>query len=138
MTPVPNGPTPDADQNTSKSGFSLRTAGLIVGGAGIVTLGISGYFGLHAKGLVSDSKADGHCDPQNVCDAEGGAKRDDAKSAANVATATLLAGAALTAVGVTLFFVGAPKKSEAPAAAWVRATPVIGPKQTAMVVEGRF
>jgi serine/threonine-protein kinase len=115
----------------------LRTAGLIVGGAGIVTLGISGYFALHAKSLNADSNADGHCDTQNECDALGGSKRNDAKSAANGATVTVLAGSALTALGVTLFFVGRSKK-EQPQAARLEALPVLGPSEAAMFLRGRF
>jgi hypothetical protein len=114
----------------------LRTAGLIVGGAGILTLGVSGFFALRAKSLNNDSKADNHCDAQNQCDAIGGSKRGDAQSAANAATVTVLAGSALTALGVTLFFVGKPK--EQPHTASVEALPVFGPGQAAMIVRGCF
>jgi hypothetical protein len=130
------GATPPLDTSTAKPP-PLRTAGLIVGGAGIVTLGISGYFALHAKSLNSDSTADGHCDAQNQCDALGGSKRDDAKSAANAATVTVLAGTALTALGVTLFFVGRSRKEQAQSAR-VEALPVFGPSQAAMFLCGRF
>jgi hypothetical protein len=130
------GSTPPLDTSTAKPP-PLRTAGLIVGGAGIVTLGISGYFALHAKSLNSDSTADGHCDAQNQCDALGGSKRDDAKSAANAATVTVLAGTALTALGVTLFFVGRSRKEQAQSAR-VEALPVFGPSQAAMFLCGRF
>lgn len=121
---------------SSTTATPLRTAGLIVGGAGIVTLGLSGYFALHAKGLNGDSNAGGHCDAQNQCDTVGAGKRDDAKSAANAATVTLLAGGALTALGVTLFLIKRPK--EQVQATQLEALPVFDRNQAAMVLRGQF
>jgi hypothetical protein len=126
-----------ADSGASTGGAPLRTVGLVVGGAGIVGLGVGTFFGLHAKSLNDQSKQDGHCTPSNECDAIGGANRDDAKSAANVATVALIAGGVLTATGVTLFLVGGPKNKEA-SAARVEATPLLGWNEAAMVVRGRF
>ncbi|HVJ15557.1 MAG TPA: hypothetical protein VM686_08950, partial [Polyangiaceae bacterium] len=114
----------------------LRTIGLIVGGAGLVSLGVGGFFGLQAQSLNEDSKADGHCDAQNQCDATGGEKREDAKSAATVSTIAFVAGGVLTATGVTLFLVGGPKKQEA--AAHVVATPAVGRNEAGMIIRGRF
>jgi hypothetical protein len=123
------------DSVAPAKGAPLRTLGLVVGGAGVVTLGLSGYFGLHASGLNSDSK--GGCDANNNCDAAGLAKRNDAVSASNIATITLVAGGVLTAAGVTLFLVGGPKEAKADAAR-VEATPAVGPGVAAMLVRGRF
>jgi hypothetical protein len=126
--PRPNG--------TSSTVAPLRVPGLIIGGVGLVTLGVSGFFALRAKSLNSDSKADGHCDAQNQCDEIGGALRDDAKTAANVATVTVLAGGALTALGVTLFLL--KPRQEQTHAARVEALPLIGMDQAGMVLRGRF
>jgi hypothetical protein len=115
----------------------LRTIGLVAGGAGVATLGIAGLFGLRASGAEGDSNANGHCSPKNECDSFGGAKRDDAKSAADVSTALLVTGAVLTATGVTLFLVGRPTR-EAPTSARVEATPVLARNAATMVVRGQF
>jgi hypothetical protein len=137
--PVPGAAGPaTADTGVATKGPPLRMIGLVVGGAGIVGLGLSGFFGLRAKSLNDESKQDGHCTASNECDAMGGAKRDDAKSAANVATVALIAGGVLTATGVTLFLVGGPKAKDASVARRVEATPVLGWNEAAMVVRGRF
>lgn len=125
------------DTGVSAGRPPLRTIGLIVGGAGIVGLGVGTYFGLRANSLNDESKQDGHCTVSNECDATGGAKRDDAKSAANMATAVLVAGGVLTATGLTLFFLGGSKGKKASAAS-VEATPVVGWNHATMVVRGRF
>jgi serine/threonine-protein kinase len=114
----------------------LRLPGLIIGGVGIVTLGVSGIFALRAVSLNSESKENGHCDAQNQCDDIGGPKRDEAKTAANVATVTVLAGTALTALGVTLFLL--KPRSEHAQSAHVEALPVFGRDQAGMALQGRF
>jgi hypothetical protein len=96
---------------------------------------VGGFFGLRAKSLNDQSNQNGHCTASNKCDPIGGAKRDDAKGAATVATAMLIAGSVLTATGVTLFLVGGPKEQRV---ARVEATPVVSWNQAAMVVRGRF
>jgi hypothetical protein len=133
--PVVAGPGSD-DTEAPRTVAPLRVPGLIIGGVGLVTLGVSGVFALRASSLNSDSKADGHCDAQNQCDDVGGAMRDDAKTAANVATVTVLAGGALTALGVTLFLLK-PRK-EHTQAAQLDALPLLGPGQAGLVLRGQF
>jgi len=138
-TDVKPGPTniespPDAQSTHTVA--PLRLPGLIIGGVGIVTLGVSGIFALRASSLNSESKENGHCDAQNQCDDIGGAKRDDAKAAANVATVTVLAGGALTALGVTLFLL--KPKQEHSHAAHVEALPLLGREQAGMALRGSF
>jgi len=141
LTPPPNASVasaPDADARTqpASSKAGVRTAGLIVGGAGIVALGVSGIFALRAKSQNDDSNADGHCDAQNRCDATGGSARDSAKSSATAATIALLAGSALTLTGVTLFVLGSTKTKEHTAR--IEAVPVFGFREAAFVLNGRF
>jgi hypothetical protein len=141
-TPAPP-PTPPvdvaADSSTPQSrpffnGSPLQTAGLVVAGAGVVGLGVSAYFGLHASGLNSDSNADGHCD-RSGCDPYGFGKRSDAADASSAATVFLLAGAGLTAAGATLFFIGGSKRAESTA---IHATPVVAPGVAAVSLGGQF
>lgn len=121
---------------TQRTVAPLRLPGIIIGSVGLVTLGVSGIFALRASSLNSESKEDGHCDAQNQCDDTGGAKRDDAKSAANVATVTVLAGTALTALGVTLFLL--KPRTERAQSAHVEALPIFGRDQAGMALQGRF
>jgi hypothetical protein len=123
-----------ADVGVPTAGAPLRTIGLVVGGVGVVGLGVGGYFVLRSKGLDDESKEDGHCNAQNECDRVGGAKRDDAFSAARIATVAFIAGGVLTATGVTLFLVGGPKKHTAS----VEAAPVAGQGVAGLTVRGAF
>ncbi|HWP09571.1 MAG TPA: hypothetical protein VNN72_27710 [Polyangiaceae bacterium] len=125
-----------AEQTGASKGPPLRTIGLIVGGVGIVGLGVGGVFALQANSANKESKEDGHCDAQNQCDTVGGEKRDDAKSAASVATVMFITGGVLTAAGVTLFLVGSPKRKSS--GALVQATPVLGRNDAGLVVRGSF
>jgi hypothetical protein len=122
------------EASATKSGMPpLQIAGLIVGGAGIVALGVSGFFGLRASSLNEDSKAG--CNDQNFCTPDALAKRDDAIGAANVATVTLIAGGVLAATGVTLFIVGGKKKGH-PDQVTISATPVVAWDRAGIVLSG--
>jgi hypothetical protein len=127
-------PARDVPQTPKEeSGVSpLRIVGLSMGGVGLVGLGLSAYFGLHG-----DSKSDGHCDASNGCDRFGIGKRNDAVSASNAATISLIAGGVLAAAGVTCFFIGGPKDANRGEVS-VQVTPAIAPGAGAMVVRGRF
>jgi hypothetical protein len=126
-----------ADAGAATEGPPLRLIGLVTGGVGVIGLGLSAYFGLHAKSLYNDSNSDGHCDPSGECDSVGLEKRESAVSASTAATVSLLAGGILTVTGVTLFFVGAPKEKRTEAAR-VEAIPAVAPGVATMVVRGRF
>lgn len=109
----------------------LQVAGLVTGGLGVVMLGVSGVFGVQATNLNEESKVAGICDPDGNCSDAGFGKRNDAIDASQVATWTLLAGGALTAVGVTLFLVGG-------STAGVGAEPVLSPSEAGMRIRGWF
>jgi hypothetical protein len=113
----------------------IRTIGLITGGVGLASLGVSAFFALRAASLNDESKEGGHCDANNECDSTGLEKRDDAVSASTVATITLIAGGVLTSAGVALFFLGEPSK---PSEAAVHAAPLVGRYETGLALGGRF
>jgi hypothetical protein len=92
-----------------------RIAGIAVTGLGLVSLGVGAFFGLRAAGLKSDSD-DGHCRPDDACDVEGVALRDDARSAGTVSTVLFIAGGVAVAGGAVLFLT-APDAHAAPTAA---------------------
>jgi hypothetical protein len=121
-TPIPAPPPAPKDAGPAQTAAPspLRWIGVAVGGAGVVGLGLGTYFGIHATQLNSSSKENGHCNAQNQCDATGGARRDDALTAATISTAMFVAGGVLTATGVTLFILGAPHSDARRAAAELR------------------
>lgn len=121
-------------QRASRS-LPLRPIGLAVGGAGVLALGVSGYFALHAKGLDNDSKANEACNAQNQCEPAALSLRHDAVNAANVASVLLVTGAVLTASGVVLWVLGAPEHEEA---ARLAVTPLVGPGFSVLSVQGQF
>lgn len=130
-------PAEPSDNGAPSKTSTLRTMGLVIGGAGILGLGVSGFFALRTTSLNSESKSGGQCDADNQCDSAGLQKRNDAIRASNVATISLVAGGVLTAAGVTLFIVGGPKNARTDAS-HVEVTPTVGPGLAAMVLAGRF
>jgi hypothetical protein len=128
-TPAP----PPARDATSQPGPSgRRIAGLAVGGAGVVAIGVGSYLGLHAKSLFDDSGA--HCRADDHCDATGGQLRTDAKSAALTSTILFGFGGALIVTGVVLYVTGA--SASAPTS--ITLTPSGGPSQARLDLRGTF
>jgi hypothetical protein len=123
------------DRGALSSSSPLKTAGLIVGGAGVIGLGIGSVFGLKASGLNSDSNANGHCDSTG-CDSTGYDLRNDALDAARVSTALFIVGGVLVAGGVTLYFVGG-SPAERPTSR-VALTPIVGPAHAGVWLHGGF
>jgi hypothetical protein len=96
---------------TNRASF-LRPAGIGVGAAGIVALGVGTYFGLNAISKWNDSNRTcptTSCDPQSVSEAQ------DAKQAARIADVAVVAGLVAVAAGVVLYVMGAPKNVQATA-----------------------
>jgi hypothetical protein len=87
-------------------GSKQRVAGITVGALGIVGLGV----GAVAGGIAASkwSAAKGHCNG-TVCDADGVSDAGAAKTAGNVSTVALIAGAAALGVGIIVYQT-APKR----------------------------
>ena len=104
--PAPERDARDAPSSPSSSSgdvgaSGLRTAGWIVGGAGVVGLAVGGTIALLAK-----SSYDGAAGCEGtVCTAEGLRTRNSARSKGDVATVVFVAGATTMAVGVVLWIV---------------------------------
>ncbi|MFO0674983.1 MAG: hypothetical protein U0169_00475 [Polyangiaceae bacterium] len=96
---------PETPATSGSSG--LRTAGLVVGGAGLVGVGVGAVVGLLAMGDAGDAKAFCNAD-QSRCTQDGIDGYDRAKGKATVSTIAFVAGGVLTASGVALYFL-APK-----------------------------
>jgi hypothetical protein len=90
------------DRQSDSSGSAQRIAGIVVGSAGVVGLGVGVAFGVSAISKQNESDADGHCDAANTCDDTGLALRGEAITAATVSTVGILAGGAALVGGVVL------------------------------------
>ncbi|MEI9942208.1 MAG: hypothetical protein WDO69_33750 [Pseudomonadota bacterium] len=90
----------------SDPGTSQRITAIALGGMGIVSLGVGGFFGLSAQSSFSDSKS--ACNDNDVCTEHGKQLRDSAQSKALVSTITVGVGAAALITAGVLWF-AAPK-----------------------------
>jgi hypothetical protein len=102
------GSTSEPPADKPSSGSTMRTTGLVFGGVGIVGIGLGTFFGLQASSKWSDAKKECTDYPYD-CGAAGTDLRSSARSAATVSTVAFIAGGALLATGVVLYFT-APKK----------------------------
>jgi hypothetical protein len=103
-----------ADSKPSDAGKTQRLIAYTLGGAGIIGIGIGTAFGLSAISKNKKSNEQG-CDA-NECEPRAAEIRKDAQAAGNASTVAFIAGGALLAGGVVLFFT-APnaRASEKPA-----------------------
>ncbi len=102
----------------------LGPAGLVVGAAGLVSIGIGSYFGIQAISKSNDAK--NACSPSNCASASAVQTNNDAKSDAGAADVLMGAGLVAVIVGGILFFT-AP--SDPPPS-----TPPDGAKESARLV----
>jgi serine/threonine-protein kinase len=99
------------------SGSGMKTAGLIVAGAGAVALGVGTYLAFDAKGDYDAAKE--RCNG-TVCDDAPFQASEDARSQGTVATIVFVVGGAALATGAVLWFVAPSGSQEAPPAAGLR------------------
>ncbi len=138
-TPTPS-PAPAETPIERHRAFPMRPVGLVVGGAGIVSLALGSYFGATAISKSSDAKK--LCPPSSPCGNAGAvSENNDAKSDALISDITVIAGVA--AIGTGLFmFLTAPKEAaapseSAPSAAW-RLVPTIGTNAAGLTLHAAF
>lgn len=127
VTAAPS-PAPATTQPASDEPSGLgaqRIIALAVGGVGVIGLGVGTALALSAKSQYDDSLASCPRD-QNLCTAEGVAKRDDARQTGNIATVAFAVGGVALATGAALWFL-APSRSEK-TVAWtgLRVMPTFG------------
>ena len=92
-------PAPPPQESGSPA---LRVVGWLLVGVGVAAVGTGVYFAVQAKSKDSDAAA--FCDARG-CDAPGVDLGQDAKSAGDVATVAMIAGAALVAGGIAALIV---------------------------------
>ncbi|MCU0683472.1 MAG: hypothetical protein MUF34_14730 [Polyangiaceae bacterium] len=129
---------PAETQAAGSSGLStMRLGAYAAGGAGIIALGLGGFFGLRAISKNGDSEDKG-CDG-SLCSTEEGKKlRDDAVSAGNVATIATIAGVVLAGTGVTLFVLDLKKKPQGDGVGRVTFVPTVGRGDAGFSLVGTF
>jgi hypothetical protein len=113
-------------------GAPMRVAGLVTAGVGVVGVGVGAYFGLDAI----QKKSAANC-PQNECDLRNGgdpARQQAAMQSGRLSTIFFVAGAAVTAAGVTLWLV-APRT---PRAAGISLAPRVAFDGGGFAVDGRW
>jgi tetratricopeptide (TPR) repeat protein len=119
-------------------GRSQRIAGIALGGAGVIAMGVSGYMTLSARSKYNDA-LDKYCGGmKNNCDMTGLEETHDARSTANTATIVFFAGVAAVAGGAALYFLAPDKaeQAEQPSAFYI--TPSIAPDGVGVVLGGEL
>ncbi|MDI1435928.1 hypothetical protein [Polyangium sorediatum] len=121
---LPPPPPPPAPLPKPQGIGALGIAGIVVGGAGVLTMGASLGVGLAARARFDEAAP--FCDA-TYCDREGVAIRKDAKEFAGVGTTIFVPGAVLTAAGAALLVVSLATRGPADAAPKPRAALTLGP-----------
>lgn len=103
---LPRKETAAPQLGSSSSAKALRTAGVVVGAAGVAALATGGVFMLRAFALNADSNRDNHCSGDD-CDPQGYALRSDAVRMTHWATGFAIGGAALCLGGGVMYWFGA-------------------------------
>jgi len=117
---------------SSEGGWSAgRTAGLVVGVTGIVSLGIGAALGGVAMSKTSAAKD--HCNDSDYCDADGLDLRSQAIHMARGSTATLVIGGAFVVGGLVAFLVSPAQGDDTGAAPGATASLAIGPRGLQLV-----
>ncbi|MFO0735664.1 MAG: hypothetical protein U0270_07285 [Labilithrix sp.] len=99
-----NGNKIEPPKERPKGWSTQKTLGLVVAGAGVVGLGVGGFFGLKTQSTWNASKP--HCPNLECTDQEGVQLATDAKNYGTIATISTIAGGVLLIGGAVLFLTG--------------------------------
>jgi hypothetical protein len=137
LSPQKPPPPQEKAASTASAGSAQRVAGLVVGGAGLVALGLGVAFGASASSSWSSAQSECSTGPGNCpSHALAVSDHDSAVTAGTVSTVAFIAGGALLTGGLVLYFT-APKGG-APKTGALGVTPSIGPTGGSLQVLGRF
>jgi serine/threonine-protein kinase len=116
-----------------------RTAGVVVGGVGLVSIIVGAVTGGLALAKASSAKA--HCQPladATACDPAGLSLRSDGRTIANVANVALAVGGAAI-IGAVVLVATAPSAGAKPAAArWIQFGPMLGVNGSGLSIQGAW
>ena len=128
--PAPESPAPSAPPPEHHAS-AQRTIGLVTGGVGIAGLIVGATFGFIAQADNSDAKKS--CPTDSTCNPDGLASSNSALHAATASTVAFIAGGALTAAGLVLYFT-AP--TDAARSARVGLSPLVGATAGGLALHG--
>jgi tetratricopeptide (TPR) repeat protein len=141
--PPPPAPQPSAPQalvaiegqpETVRS-RSWRAAAVVTGAAGLVGLGLGGVYGYLAKSRNDDAA---ELCMGNACpDQRGVDLTDDARQAATISTAAVIAGSLLVAGGVAMYLY-APRQERRSGKVSLRLGPQVGPSSGGVTLSGAW
>ncbi|WP_437781188.1 hypothetical protein [Sorangium sp. So ce1097] len=138
-TAAPPAPAPPAGAGR---GEGLRTAGFVIGGAGVAVLGVGAVFGVLAAGQASDAERDQALCPNKQCTPQGRKEISAAETKALVSTIGVGVGIAALGAGAILVLTSGPARTEGARAAGgpvqARVVPLLGPDGGGVGVLGRF
>ncbi|HEY8090178.1 MAG TPA: hypothetical protein VIF09_20095, partial [Polyangiaceae bacterium] len=97
---------PSAPAQDGPRASALRPAGVVLGAAGVVAIGVGSYFG--ARAISKWHSSNDVCPGTSCASSEGVALAGDARDAARVADVSLAVGAAAVIAAVILYVAGAP------------------------------
>ncbi|MDB4983431.1 MAG: TonB-dependent receptor [Myxococcales bacterium] len=110
----------------------LEVAGIVTGGAGVVLVGVGGFFAWRASSIKSDIAKEKTYSP---------GKDSDYKSASMLGVVGLAAGGVAIAGGAVLYYLGwskAPHDGATPAATTAFLAPSMGPDGATLLLNGSF
>jgi hypothetical protein len=151
LTPAPDkkvesAPPPVAPAAPPAESSARRTAGFVVGGAGVAALGLGAVFGLLASGQASDAEADEALCPDKRCSDRGREAIDSASGKALVSTIGVGVGVAAVGAGVVLVLTSGSSQPAAgkdtarrgAAGPSARVVPMVGPGGGGAFMVGSF
>jgi hypothetical protein len=103
-------PKPQPPVTVTAPTYPTRTLGIVMGGLGVATLGVAGYFGLDT--FSRKDERDQHC-RGDVCNARGIELHDQAGTSATLATVLFAGGLVLVGAGIYFFVREGPSKPTA-------------------------
>lgn len=134
-SPSSERPPPQLPEERTSGASTQRTVGLVVGGAGLVGVGVSGVFALIANGKKQDSLGNCRPDHPNQCNANGVSLRNDARSAGDVATVAVVAGGVALATGAVVWLMAPRDKTPTDRGA---ARVFVAPALNGVIVQGAW
>ena len=119
-------------------GHSQRLAGIVVGSAGVVVVGVAAVLTLGARSKYNDALA-AHCmNDRTMCDDEGLATTASARHRANISTGIAVVGAAAIATGAVLYLIAPHGVAAARSEHAFYLAPAVGSDGAAVLVGGNF